>query len=220
MIGETLIDAARASLESVQRGADGVAPPVAILWTDADGQWQPIIPALRNAMPQLYVLGSYDPKTHTGPVIWLKCIVEHTLRDAPEYCVTPVLYLPRVSRQDLRAGGDCPPALQPLVELQYRGAVWHQKNGRDWTVDAFLSSESGCGLDIARDNRTQEAMLRALPLLAIEGGFDHEVARVVEKAGAQRHHEVPPPAIRPLGDADIYRHIVSVDEALQGQRQA
>ncbi|OGA42358.1 MAG: hypothetical protein A3G24_22315 [Betaproteobacteria bacterium RIFCSPLOWO2_12_FULL_62_13] len=168
MIGETLIDAARASLESVQRGADGVAPPVAILWTDADGQWQPIIPALRNAMPQLYVLGSYDPKTHTGPVIWLKCIVEHTLRDAPEYGVTPVLYLPRVSRQDLRAGGDCPPALQPLVELQYRGAVWHQKNGRDWTVDAFLSSESGCGLDIARDNRTQEAMLRALPLLAIE----------------------------------------------------
>ena len=163
-----LVDAILASVESAQRAPDGVARPVAILWTDIDGQWQPLIPALRAVLPALYVLGNYDPQARTGPVIWLKCIVERTLRDAPEYGVTPVLYLPRVSRQDLRAGGDCPPALQPLVELQYRGATWHQKNGRDWTVDAFLTSESGCGLDIARDNRTQEAMLRALSLIANE----------------------------------------------------
>ena len=61
----------------------------------------------------------------------------------------PILYLPGVSRQDLRAGGDCPLDLQPLIELQYRGAVWHQRNGRDWTVEAFLTSEDGLGLDIA-----------------------------------------------------------------------
>ena len=80
----------------------------------------------------------------------------------------PILYLPNVSRQDLRAGGDCPLILQPLIELQYRGAVWHQRNGRDWTVDAFLTSEDGVGLDIAKDNRTRDAMLRALALLAPE----------------------------------------------------
>ena len=73
-----------------------------------------------------------------------------------------------MSRQDLRAGGDCPADLQPLIELQYRGAVWHQRNGRDWTVDAFLMSEDSVGLDIAKDNRTQDAMLRALALLAPE----------------------------------------------------
>jgi len=56
--------------------------------------------------------------------------------------------------------------LQPLVELQYRGRVWHQLNGHDWTVRAFLVSNDGLGLDIAADRRTEEAMLRALPLLA------------------------------------------------------
>ena len=76
-----------------------------------------------------------------------------------------VLYLPHVRRQDLRAAGDCPANLQPLVELQYRGRVWHQSNGHDWTVRAFLVSNDGLGLDIASDRRTEEAMLRALPLL-------------------------------------------------------
>ena len=87
---------------------------------------------------------------------------------SPPPGVVPILYLPNVSRQELRAGGDCPPDLQPLIELQYRGAVWHQRNGRDWTVEAFLTSEDGLGLDIAKDNRTRDAMLRALALLAAE----------------------------------------------------
>jgi hypothetical protein len=80
--------------------------------------------------------------------------------------VIPILYLPGVSRQGLRAGDDCPSELEPLIELQYRGAVWHQRNGRDWTVEAFLTSEDGLGLDIAQDHATRSAMLRALPLLA------------------------------------------------------
>ena len=58
--------------------------------------------------------------------------------------------------------------LQPLVELQYRGAIWHQRNGRDWTVEAFLASDNAFGLDMARDAATRPATLRALPLLAAE----------------------------------------------------
>ena len=58
--------------------------------------------------------------------------------------------------------------MQPLIELQYRGALFHQRNGRDWTVEAFISSEDGVGLDIALDHRTREAMMRALPVLATE----------------------------------------------------
>jgi hypothetical protein len=67
--------------------------------------------------------------------------VDRALPDAnPPEGVVPIFYLPGVSRQDLRAGEDCPRHLQPLVELQYRGRVWHQRNGRDWTIDAFLVS--------------------------------------------------------------------------------
>lgn len=166
---KTLVDAIEASLGQVLRSPDGVAPPIALLWTDTDGQWTPLISTLLKTLPQLYVLGTFAPEVRYGPVIWLRCIVDGTLPEvSPPEGVAPILYLPKISRQDLRAAGDCPADLQPLIELQYRGAVWHQRNGRDWTVEAFLASDDALGLDIARDNRTREAMLRALPLLATE----------------------------------------------------
>ncbi len=165
---QTLLDAMVQSLSTALHTPDGVAPPVALLWTDADGQWQQLIPQLTKVLPQFLCLGTYQPQERSGPVIWLRCVVDRALPDVLPANAVPVLYLPKVSRQNLRAGGDCPPELQPLIELQYRGGVWHQRNGRDWTVEAFLTSEAGCGLDIAQDIRTQDAMLRALPLLATE----------------------------------------------------
>jgi hypothetical protein len=165
----TLLEALQRSLASATRSPEGVSEPTALIWTDSDGQWRPMLPALRAVLPYLYNLGAYGPKSHSGPAIWLKCVVERALPDvAPPTGVVPILYLPGVSRQDLRAGGDCPPAVQPLIELQYRGALWHQRNGRDWTVEAFLTSEDGVGLDISLDNRTREAMVRALGVLASE----------------------------------------------------
>jgi hypothetical protein len=165
----TLIDALQDSFSAALRSPDGTAAPVVLLWTDADGQWRPLIATLMKAIPELYALGHFAPEERQGPVIWLKCIIERSLPDgSPPPGVVPILYLPNVSRQDLRAGGDCAIHLQPLIELQYRGAVWHQRNGRDWTVDAFLTSEDGIGLEIAKDNRTREAMLRALALVAPE----------------------------------------------------
>jgi len=165
----TMLEALLASLENALRSPDGVAEPAAILWTDVDGQWRSLLPTLRTALPQLYSLGPYDPATRMGPVIWLKCIVDRTLPDAsPPEGVVPVLYLPDVDRQALRAVGECPASLTPLVELQFRGTVWHHRNGRDWTVDAFLMSEDGLNLDVAVDATTRDAMLRALPLLAAE----------------------------------------------------
>lgn len=166
---ETIIDAMKTSMEAALHAPEGVAEPVALLWTDMDGQWRPLIPALQMALPQLYVLGDYNPDDRTGPVIWLRCIVDRALPDqVPPEGVTPVLYLPNVSRQQLRAGGDCPRHLQPLIELQFRGTVWHQRNWRDWTVEAFLTSIDTLDLDMATDARTKEAMMRALPLLATE----------------------------------------------------
>lgn len=165
----TLLDALKASMSTALHVPEGVAEPVALLWTDADSQWRPLVSTLQKALPHLYVLGDYKPEARTGPVIWLRCIVDRALPEMalPEG-VTPILYLPNVSRQHLRAGGDCPRHLQPLIELQFRGAVWHQRNGRDWTVEAFLTSMDTLDLDISTDARTREAMMRALPLLAAE----------------------------------------------------
>ena len=160
-----LLDKLRMSFEAAIGSGDGVEA-VALVWTDNDGEWQELFPALRAVMPEVYRLGAHDPANNTGPAIWLKCIVDRTLPESPAVGVTPILYLPGVSRQELRAAEDCRRALQPLIELQYRGRVWHQQNGRDWTVEAFLGSEDGLGLDIAHDNRTREAMIRALPLLS------------------------------------------------------
>ena len=61
-----------------------------------------------------------------------------------------------MSRADLRAIESCPRELQPLAELQYRGAFWSQANGKDWTVNAFLTSKKGgLVLDVVQDNGKQ-----------------------------------------------------------------
>lgn len=165
----TVIEALASSLEAASRHNPGdVEKPAAIAWTDHDSQWQPIIPQLRQLMPQLLTLGEYQPEQRTGPAIWLRCVVDHTLEEPklPEG-TTPILYLPGVSRQALRAVQECPDSLKPLVELQYRGVCWTQKNGKDWTVNAFLvAKDGGLGLDVAHDVTTQQSMLGALTELA------------------------------------------------------
>ena len=165
----TLAEALWNSLSAAAVSPEGVATPVAILWTDPDAQWRPLVAELSKSFPELYTLGEFIPGKRVGPAIWLKCVVERTLPDAcPPAGHIPVLYLPGLSRQVLRAGSECPVLFQPLIELEYRGAMWHQRNGRDWTAEAFLTSEQGLGLDVAFDARTREALLRALPLLINE----------------------------------------------------
>jgi hypothetical protein len=162
-----LVDALEHSFVHALRSGEGEAAPAALLWADADKQWAALVARLQTALPHLFVLGTYDAAKRTGPAIWLRCVVDRVLEDvALEPGVVPILYLPGVARQSLRAGDECPRELQPLVELQYRGRVWHQKNGRDWTVEAFLVSEDGLQLDVAQDAKTREAAQRSLPLLA------------------------------------------------------
>ncbi len=165
----TFIESLRDSLLSATHYNDGdsVAPAV-VLWTDADGEWMPLIPQLKTLMPELLILGEYNPEQKTGPAIWIRCMIERTLPEnkLPENTV-PIAYMPKISRQTLRSPEDCPELLRPLVELQYRGTVWTQTNGRDWTVEAFLMSESGgLGLDLSRDQKTRQSILGSLGALA------------------------------------------------------
>lgn len=48
----------------------------------------------------------------------------------------------------------------------FRGNLWLQRNGRDWTLAAFLSSADALGLDLAGDQLTKAALSRALAELA------------------------------------------------------
>ncbi|MCK4412361.1 MAG: BREX-1 system phosphatase PglZ type B [Candidatus Eisenbacteria sp.] len=164
----TLLEAVKTSVMEAGRfnPADVVAP-AAILWTDPDGQWRPVVKQLRSLLPELLTLGEYNPNARTGPAIWLRCVIERSLPEVtlPE-AATPIIYLPEVGRQLLRAAEECPDAMKPLVELQFRGTTWAQKNGKDWTVEAFLVSEDGgLGLDMVRDTHTRQAMLGALSVI-------------------------------------------------------
>ena len=141
--------------------------PAAILWTDEGRQWEGLIPLLRDLLPSLVQLGPYDPAARSGPAVWLRCLLAGELEAQGWSCEpVPILYLPGVSRQMLRAVESCPRHLQPLAELQYRGVLWSQQNARDWTVLAFLKSKEGLGLDVAQDKATLDALQRALLMLA------------------------------------------------------
>jgi hypothetical protein len=153
---------ATALLSACRGNAHTAAPAAAVIWPDKEGQWKAALPALQKLMPSLCVLGPYNPDQRSGPAIWLKCAIAGLLSEVKIEGV-PVVYLPGVSRAELRAIESCPHDLQPLAELQYRGVFWSQSNGKDWTPGAFLASKNGgLGLDVAQDKATQEALGQAL----------------------------------------------------------
>lgn len=166
--GTVLAEVLRALDRAAEYNAQDQEAPAVILWTDKDRQWEPLAPRLRAALPQLLTLGPYVPAERTGPAIWIKCVIERTL---PETAwlegVVPILYLPGVSRHELRAVDECPRELQPLAELQYRGVWFTQESTKDWTVSGFLSSKrGGLELEVVSDAATREAILQALDKLA------------------------------------------------------
>lgn len=177
---DTPLDHIVAGVRARDAASDGQERPCAILWPDGNREWERLLPVLRSHMPELLTLGEYDPEARAGPAIWLRCMVDGTITlpgthapngsthpDAPPPSERiPILYLPGFERGQLRAGEACPEAVRPLVELMYRGALWHHPNGRDWTVAAFLGSPRGVGLDIASDQATLDALRGALAKVA------------------------------------------------------
>lgn len=158
-VADALVEALRGA--SKFNSADAVAP-AAVLWTDPDRRWERVAPRLAKELP-IFTLGHYDPASLSGPAIWLRCAVEGTLDDVELPDETPVLYLPGVARSDLRAAENCPKPLRPLAELQFRGALFTHKNGRDWTPSAFFSNT--LGVESATDAATREALSHSLPKL-------------------------------------------------------
>jgi hypothetical protein len=148
-------------------------PPAAILWTDEEKAWVDLLPKLRAAMPELLTLGAYDASSKTGPAIWIKAMLGKaedgkrllSQADWPEEAV-PIVYLPGIAKQSIRAIEECPRELKTICELQFRGALWTQLSGKDWTPRAFLqSTDGGLGLSLATDAATLGAMRQSLEKL-------------------------------------------------------
>jgi len=167
----TPLDALIAALEdSASYNANAEAPPRAILWCDEAREFSPLLPLLRDRLPQLLTLGDYDPGSRTGPAIWLRVAAEG-LADGVSWPPgkTPVLHLPGIGREILRGAEDCPALLQPLVWYTIAGTLFGHVNGKDWTLRGFLAAERGrLRLEIADDAATREALNHAATRLCTQ----------------------------------------------------
>src|SRR3989442_10206139 len=80
--GTVLFELLHALERAGEYNAQDQAAPAAILWTDKDRQWEPLVPRLRAALPQFLILGRYAPDERTGPAIWIRCMIERALEEA------------------------------------------------------------------------------------------------------------------------------------------
>ncbi len=175
-----------ALIAALQKAADydprAEAPPEAVLWCDPNRDFVPLLPALRRALPNLLTFGGYDPTHRQGPAIWLRAALGRAIPDLRwEADAPPILYLPGIARETLRAAEDCPQPLRLLVWFVVGGAVFGHPNSKDWTLRGFLSSKpayGGVGLDVAQDDGTGRALSTAasklfeLPLSELQGRLD------------------------------------------------
>jgi hypothetical protein len=163
MNGGSVLNAVTDSLQRAARyNRDDKVQPTAVLWTDPDKLWEPLIPRLRERLP-LLTLGDYDVKDRRGPGIWIRCELGNANGKSND---RPIVYLPGVERTDLRAIESCPSNLRAIAEVQFRSAWWLQSNQNAWTPASFLRSADGLGLGLARDEATRLAVRRTLLKLA------------------------------------------------------
>jgi hypothetical protein len=165
----TFLDALVDALDTARRatGGGGQTRPAALLWPDEAREWEPISQPLTNRV-RLLTLGDYDADQRRGPAYWLRCVIDGSIALDAIDDAAPVVYLPGYGKGQLRAVEEAPAEIQPLAELQYRGAVFAQVNGKDWTIPAFLQSNSygGLGIEVASDNVTKAAIRQSSVQLA------------------------------------------------------
>jgi hypothetical protein len=168
---ETLLDHLADSLQkAAEYNVDSLIAPVAVIWTDEDREFEELVDLLRDRLP-LITLGDYNPEQATGPAEWIRCVLAGTVAWEPPADATPIVYLPGVSRAQLRAVEECPAELRTLAELVFRSVYFTQRNMNDWTLVGYLRNiEQGLGLEVAGANsaETREAVRRAIRQIAVE----------------------------------------------------
>jgi len=150
--------------QAKQHNGNIMVKPEVVLWPDPEMQWASVIPVLQIKFPALLIYGSYDKSKKQGPSIYIKCMVAQALPEADwDNTETPIIYLPGISKNDLRNIHNVELDFQPLIEYQYTGTVFTQENGREWTILAFLQNPIiGLGIKVAQDTATKDALKKAL----------------------------------------------------------
>jgi hypothetical protein len=159
---KTVLDALIAALRRAgEYNRDAEVAPLAILWPDGGNQWQRIVPELRLHLPIL-TLGPYDAQTSTGPPIWIRA----ELATRAETETPPIIYLPGIRKEVFRNVEDAPADVQVLLYLQYRGTMFLQPNGRDWTLPGFFqNAQRGLGIKVDGSEATRSALVASSPAL-------------------------------------------------------
>ena len=144
----TFLDKLRESLTDEMNAfnREDVVQQRVVIFPDKNREWEPLIAKLRESLP-IITFGKYNPEQLTGPAIYLRSLITHAIDSPLPKDQPPILYLPDYSFEQLRNVEECPDEIKPLAELQYLGKVWSQRNGRDWTILAFLKTSQG-GLSI------------------------------------------------------------------------
>jgi hypothetical protein len=164
-MSESIYHKVRQALKQAENhNSNLMVKPEVILWLDPDNQWTDVIEILQSELPQLIIYGSYEPSKKQGPSIWLKCMVAKMIPEANwNTGLTPIIYLPGLSKNDFRNVEEAGLNLQPLIEYQYTGVLFLQENGKEWSISAFVENPlNGLGLKVSKDNATKEALKKSL----------------------------------------------------------
>ena len=77
----TFLDALVSAIKkAADYNSDDQAAPTAVLWPDAELQWEPLMSLLREHL-SILTLGEYKPEGRSGAAYWIRCMVRaHHLR--------------------------------------------------------------------------------------------------------------------------------------------
>jgi hypothetical protein len=160
----TSLDALIAALrEAGEHDLRVEAPPEAVLWCDPGKEFHGLQTDLRSRLPGLLTLGEPDAATRSGPDLWLRAAAGRAVAGLEwPAAEPPIIYLPGVGRETLRAAEDCPERLKLLAWFAVSGAFFGHVNGKDWTLRGFLAAKrGGVGLNVAEDQVTRMALVSA-----------------------------------------------------------
>lgn len=150
--------------------------PVALLWPDKERQWESIVPLLQPQR-RIVAFGEFDLGRRAGPAYWLRCAIASTVEVVGAPDGTTVVYLPGVSRDDMRNANGATPELAPLAAIQHLSQWFAHPNGKDWTIRALLSNpRKGLGLNVDADGATATALVMNLVVL-----IEQPIARLANR---------------------------------------
>ncbi|MCH8564625.1 BREX-1 system phosphatase PglZ type B [Nesterenkonia sp. LB17] len=194
---------AKALRDAAAFNAGTNSAPAAVLWTDPERTWEPVIRSLQEVAPIL-VLGKYDPATAQGPALWLRAVLASSESvELPAHLAERdernrwVIYLPGVNRSSVAEASVLNDALAPLAEVAIRSNWWPSAHGQaPWTPHTFLASKQGAGLDLAGDTATKGALKQVLNKFLTKDIDD--LKRMGRLDSSRLHHLVLEDAARTL----------------------